>query len=32
MRGIEVGAAAVIVAFGALLLTGYMASERMIGM
>jgi nickel/cobalt transporter (NicO) family protein len=32
MRGIEVGAAAVIVAFGALLLTGYMASERLIGM
>ena len=32
MRGIEVGAAVVIVAFGALLLTGYMVSERMIGM
>ena len=32
MRGIEVGAAVVIVAFGALLLTGYMASERLIGM
>ncbi len=32
MRGIEVGAAAVIVAFGALLLTGYMVSERLIGM
>jgi nickel/cobalt exporter len=31
MRGIEVGAAALIVAFGALLLTGYMVSERMIG-
>ena len=31
MRGIEVGAAALIVAFGTLLLTGYMASERMIG-
>jgi nickel/cobalt transporter (NicO) family protein len=31
MRGIEVGAAVVIVAFGALLLTGYMVSERMIG-
>jgi nickel/cobalt transporter (NicO) family protein len=31
MRGIEVGAAAVIIAFGALLLTGYMASERMVG-
>ena len=32
MRGIEVAAALLIVAFGALLLTGYMASERMIGM
>ena len=32
MRGIEVGAAVVIVGFGALLLTGYMASERLIGM
>jgi nickel/cobalt exporter len=31
MRGIEVGAAVVIIAFGALLLTGYMASERMVG-
>jgi nickel/cobalt exporter len=31
LRGIEVAAAAVIIAFGALLLTGYMASERMIG-
>ena len=31
MRGIEVGAAALIVAFGTLLLTGYVASERMIG-
>jgi nickel/cobalt exporter len=31
MRGIEVGAAALILAFGALLLTGYMVSERMIG-
>jgi nickel/cobalt exporter len=30
MRGIEVGAAVVIIAFGALLLTGYMVSERMI--
>ena len=30
MRGIEVAAALVIVAFGALLLTGYMASERML--
>ncbi|MCC6778144.1 MAG: nickel/cobalt transporter [Hyphomicrobiales bacterium] len=32
MRGIEVGAAVVIIAFGALLLTGYIASERMTGM
>ena len=32
MRGIEVAAAAVIIAFGALLLTGYVASERMVGM
>ena len=32
MRGIEVAAAAVIIVFGALLLTGYMASERMVGM
>jgi nickel/cobalt exporter len=31
MRGIEVGAALVIVAFGALLLTGYMVDERMVG-
>jgi nickel/cobalt exporter len=31
MRGIEVAAALVIVAFGALLLTGYMVTERMIG-
>ncbi len=30
MRGIEVGAAVVIIAFGALLLTGYIVSERMI--
>ncbi|MEX0842349.1 MAG: nickel transporter [Xanthobacteraceae bacterium] len=29
LRGIEVAAAALIIAFGALLLTGYMASERM---
>jgi nickel/cobalt transporter (NicO) family protein len=29
MRGIEVGAAALIVAFGALLLVGYMASEQL---
>jgi nickel/cobalt exporter len=32
MRAIEVGAAVVIVAFGALLLTGYIASERMVGL
>jgi nickel/cobalt exporter len=31
MRAIEVGAAALIIAFGTLLLTGYMVSERMIG-
>jgi nickel/cobalt exporter len=31
MRTIEVGAALVIVAFGALLLSGYIASERMMG-
>ncbi|MGZ3323154.1 MAG: nickel/cobalt transporter [Xanthobacteraceae bacterium] len=31
MRGIEVGAAVVIVAFGVLLLTGYIVSERMVG-
>ena len=31
MRGVEVGAAAVITAFGVLLLSGYIASERMIG-
>ncbi|HUZ34326.1 MAG TPA: nickel/cobalt transporter [Xanthobacteraceae bacterium] len=29
LRGIEVGAAVVVMAFGVLLLTGYMASERM---
>jgi nickel/cobalt exporter len=32
MRGIEVGAAVVIVAFGGLLLTGYIVTERMVGM
>ena len=32
MRGIEVGAAVVILAFGALLLTGYIVSERMVGL
>jgi nickel/cobalt exporter len=31
MRAIEVAAALVIIAFGGLLLTGYMVSERMIG-
>jgi nickel/cobalt exporter len=31
MRGIEVAAALLIIGFGALLLTGYMASERLIG-
>ena len=32
MRGIEVGAAVVIIAFGALLLAGYLASERLVGL
>ena len=32
MRGIEVAAAVVILLFGALLLAGYMASERMVGL
>jgi nickel/cobalt transporter (NicO) family protein len=31
MRGIEVGAAAVIIAFGTLLLVGYIVTERMVG-
>jgi nickel/cobalt exporter len=31
MRGIEAGAAVVIIAFGALLLGGYMVTERMVG-
>jgi nickel/cobalt exporter len=31
LRGLETGAAAVIVAFGALLLTGYIVSERLMG-
>jgi nickel/cobalt exporter len=31
MRGIEVGAAVVIIAFGALLLTGFIVTERMVG-
>ena len=32
MRSIEVGAAVVIIAFGSLLLAGFMASERLVGM
>jgi nickel/cobalt transporter (NicO) family protein len=32
MRGIEAGAAVVIIAFGVLLLTGYIVSERMVGL
>jgi hypothetical protein len=32
MRGIEAGAAVVIIAFGALLLSGYLVTERMIGL
>ena len=31
MRGIEAAAAVVIIAFGALLLSGYLVAERMIG-
>jgi nickel/cobalt exporter len=31
MRGVEAGAAVVIIAFGALLLTGYIVMERMVG-
>ena len=31
MRGIEVGAAVVIIAVGSLLLTGYIVTERMVG-
>jgi nickel/cobalt exporter len=31
LRGIEVGAALMVTAFGALLLTGFMASERLVG-
>jgi nickel/cobalt exporter len=31
MRGIEAGAAVVIIAFGALLLTGYIVTERIVG-
>ena len=32
MRGVEVAAALVILGFGTLLLTGYLASERIIGL
>ena len=32
MRGIEVAAAALIIAFGALLLAGYLAAERLVGL
>ena len=32
MRGIEVAAAALIIAFGALLLAGYLATERLVGL
>jgi hypothetical protein len=32
MRGIEVAAAALITVFGAMLLCGYLANERMIGL
>jgi nickel/cobalt exporter len=32
MRGIEVGAAALIIAFGALLLAGYLTTERLVGL
>ena len=31
MRGVEAGAALVIIAFGSLLLTGYIVTERMVG-
>jgi nickel/cobalt transporter (NicO) family protein len=31
LRGIEVGAGALVLVFGVLLLTGYMASERLAG-
>jgi len=31
MRGAEVAAALLVVAFGVLLLTGYMASEQLVG-
>jgi nickel/cobalt transporter (NicO) family protein len=32
MRGIEMGAAALILAFGVLLLAGYLATERLVGL
>lgn len=32
LRGIEVGAAVIIIGFGSLLLTGYIVTERMVGM
>jgi nickel/cobalt exporter len=32
MRGVEAGAALVIIAFGSLLLTGYIVTERMVGL
>jgi nickel/cobalt exporter len=32
MRGIEAGAAVIIIAFGALLLSGYLVTERMVGL
>ena len=32
MRGIEVGAAAIILAFGVLLIAGYLATERLVGL
>lgn len=32
MRGVEAGAAVVIIAFGTLLLTGYMVTERLVGL
>jgi hypothetical protein len=31
MRALEAGAAVVIIAFGSLLLTGYIVTERMVG-
>jgi nickel/cobalt exporter len=32
MRGVEAGAALVIIAFGSLLLMGYIVTERMVGL